>query len=79
MRALVYSAPNQLDLQELPCPMPGAGEVLVSVETAGICGSGISRFLGHRSRCQPALGVDQSMIQPAVCGSVHAPPTPDLL
>lgn len=39
MKAMVYTAPLTLLMQEIAEPTPPAGEVLVSVRTAGICGS----------------------------------------
>ncbi len=62
MRALVYSAQKKVEVQELPCPVPSPGEVLVSVETAGICGSDISGFLGHSNRRQPPLVLGHELV-----------------
>src|SRR3954452_517100 len=39
MRAMVYSAPLTLEMQDVPEPEPGPGEVVVEVAAAGICGS----------------------------------------
>ena len=39
MRAVVQRGAEDLRLEELPVPSPGAGEVLVRVRAAGICGS----------------------------------------
>ncbi len=47
MRALVYTAPLVLELQDVPEPEPRAGDVLVEVRAAGICGSELE---GFRSR-----------------------------
>ncbi len=44
MRALVYSAPLTLELQDVPEPKPGPGEVVVEVAAAGICGSELEGF-----------------------------------
>jgi threonine dehydrogenase-like Zn-dependent dehydrogenase len=62
MRALVYSAPKKVELQELPRPVPGPGEVLVSVDTAGICGSDITGFLGHSDRRRPPLVLGHELV-----------------
>jgi D-arabinitol dehydrogenase (NADP+) len=39
MRAVVYSAPRQFDVRTVPTPEPGAGEVRLAVEMAGMCGT----------------------------------------
>lgn len=39
MRAVVYSAPRQFEIQTVPTPEPGAGEVRLAVEMAGMCGT----------------------------------------
>lgn len=39
MRAIVYTAPLELQLLEVDEPVPGTGEVLIDVRTTGICGS----------------------------------------
>jgi threonine dehydrogenase-like Zn-dependent dehydrogenase len=44
-----------MEMQDLPTPTPGEGEVLLQVSCAGICGSDIHGFLGHSERRQPGL------------------------
>ena len=39
VRALVFTAPGQVELLDVPEPDPAPGEVLVEVRAAGICGS----------------------------------------
>ncbi len=39
MKALVYEGPGRIDLDEIDDPEPGSGEVLVSVDAAGVCGT----------------------------------------
>lgn len=50
MRALVYTAPHRMEMREMPDPAPRAGEVLVAVESAGICGSDMHAWAGHDDR-----------------------------
>lgn len=50
MKALVYTGPERLEHRDLPDPVPGPGEVLVRVESVGICGSDMHAFLGHDER-----------------------------
>src|SRR5882672_863717 len=55
MKALVLTGKEKVELQEMPAPRPGTGEVLLRVSTAGICGSDIHGFLGHSPRRKPGL------------------------
>ena len=50
MKALVYTGPEALEYRETPDPRLGAGEVLVNVESVGICGSDMHAYLGHDER-----------------------------
>ncbi|MDP4026911.1 alcohol dehydrogenase catalytic domain-containing protein [Methylobacterium sp. NEAU 140] len=50
MRALIYTGPNALIVDDVPIPVPGAGEVLVRVEAVGICGSDMHAYHGHDAR-----------------------------
>lgn len=62
MRALVYTAPNVVAMNQLPSPVPGEGEVAIAVEAAGICGSDVSGFLGHSARRQPPLILGHELV-----------------
>jgi len=56
MRALVYTAPEQVVLEDCPRPHLAVGESEIAVDAAGICGSDISGFLGcSRSRIPPMV------------------------
>ena len=55
MKALVYVAPGRVEVQSVPEPAVGEGEVLLQVSAAGICGSDIHGFQGHSTRRQPGL------------------------
>ena len=55
MRALVYTAPEALELREVPDPVPADGEALVRVARVGVCGSDMHAFLGHDARRPPPL------------------------
>ena len=54
MRALVYTAPGKVDLEQRPRPEPHNGEEEIAIEVAGVCGSDISGFLGHSPLSAPA-------------------------
>jgi L-iditol 2-dehydrogenase len=55
MRALVYEGPWQLVLREVPEPVPGPGEVRVSVRACGVCGSDVHGYTGSTGRRTPPL------------------------
>lgn len=55
MKALVYVAPERMEIQDIPEPAPAEGEVLLEIAAAGVCGSDIHGFLGHSTRRQPGL------------------------
>lgn len=50
MRALLYTGPNQIELTDLPAPVPAEDEVLVAVHAVGICGSDMHAYHGHDDR-----------------------------
>jgi 2-desacetyl-2-hydroxyethyl bacteriochlorophyllide A dehydrogenase len=47
VRAVVFDAPGQLSVQELPDPTPGPADVVVEVAGVGVCGTDIHVFEGH--------------------------------
>lgn len=55
MKALVYTQPGELQLQERPHPALEAGEVVLKIEAVGICGSDMHAWHGHDPRRQPGL------------------------
>jgi L-iditol 2-dehydrogenase len=55
MKSLLLSAYNQLEIADLPAPVAGPGEVLVRVETCGICGSDVHGFDGSTGRRIPPI------------------------
>lgn len=55
MRALVYTKPNEVCLQDRPYPDIAAGEVILRVDAAGICGSDMHAYHGHDPRRKPGL------------------------
>jgi threonine dehydrogenase-like Zn-dependent dehydrogenase len=50
MKALVYTGAEQLEYADVADPTPGAGEVLIRVDSVGICGSDMHAYLGHDER-----------------------------
>lgn len=55
MKALVYEAPEVMNIRQVESPIPGPDEVLIRVAYSGICGSELSGFLGHSSLREPPL------------------------
>jgi 2-desacetyl-2-hydroxyethyl bacteriochlorophyllide A dehydrogenase len=62
MRALVYTAPRQVVLEDRPRPHSSEGESEIAVIAAGICGSDISGFLGHSRRRIPPLVLGHELV-----------------
>jgi 2-desacetyl-2-hydroxyethyl bacteriochlorophyllide A dehydrogenase len=55
MKALVYTAPNEVVYRDEPAPTHRAGEVLIRIEAVGICGSDMHAYHGHDPRRVPPL------------------------
>jgi 2-desacetyl-2-hydroxyethyl bacteriochlorophyllide A dehydrogenase len=62
MRALVYTAPGQVEMQEQPRPSPLAGDEEIAIQVAGVCGSDISGFLGHSALRKPPLVLGHELV-----------------
>jgi threonine dehydrogenase-like Zn-dependent dehydrogenase len=62
MRALVYTAPEKVQLEEKPRPQLQTGEIEVAINLAGVCGSDISGFLGHSARRKPPLVLGHELV-----------------
>ena len=87
MRAAVYMGARRFEIQELPVPVPGPGNVLVKVRYCGICGTDVHTFmydvtppgsqLGHEySGTVVALGdgVDRWAVGDRIIGGGGEPP-----
>ena len=55
MKALVYTQPNEVQLQDQPDPILQTGEVILQIEAVGICGSDMHAYHGHDPRRKPGL------------------------
>jgi len=53
MKALVYTQPHRVELQELPDPLIKPREVLIRVRAVGVCGSDLDGFLGKSKKRIP--------------------------
>jgi threonine dehydrogenase-like Zn-dependent dehydrogenase len=55
MRALVFTGPGAVELQQVPVPEAGPGEQVLSVRAAGICGSELHGFRSVGFRKPPLI------------------------
>ena len=55
MKALVFEGPGEMPLRERPDPRPSAGEVVVAIKAAGICGSDVHGYIGATGRRTPGV------------------------
>jgi 2-desacetyl-2-hydroxyethyl bacteriochlorophyllide A dehydrogenase len=67
MKALVAHGPYDLRVEETPEPVAGPGQVLVRVRAAGICGSDLHWYRGHRP-----LAFDNRVYGHEIAGEVAA-------
>ena len=68
MKALNLIAPNQMEIQEVPVPEPGPGDVTIKVAYAGLCGTDMHAYQGgySKTRYPVVLGHELSGIVTAV-------------
>ena len=62
MRALVWHGGRNLTMEELPEPEAAAGEVVLDVGLAGICGSDLHPFKGHHGPRRPPLVLGHEVV-----------------
>jgi 2-desacetyl-2-hydroxyethyl bacteriochlorophyllide A dehydrogenase len=55
MNAAFLLSPKTIEIHSVDAPRPGADEVSIQPIRAGICGSDVSLFLGHRTPAYPLL------------------------
>jgi 2-desacetyl-2-hydroxyethyl bacteriochlorophyllide A dehydrogenase len=55
MRALVYTKPNEVQIQDYADPEIVEDEVILRIEAVGICGSDMHAYHGHDPRRKPGL------------------------
>ena len=61
MKAAVLTATRQVEIQELPIPEIGSGEVLIRVRAAGICGAELHAFIGTHPLRKPPVQMGHEM------------------
>lgn len=62
MRALVYTSPRRVVVEDWPRPFAASDEVEVAVRTAGICGADVTGFLGRSRRRKPPLILGHELV-----------------
>ena len=62
MDALIYEKPWHMDLHELPIPTLQKGEVLIRMESVGICGSDVHGFTGESGRRAPGMVMGHEIV-----------------
>ena len=70
MKALVYTQPKELQLQEVTPPALVDGEVVLEIEAVGICGSDMHAWAGHDPRRKPGLVLGHEFVGRVVASSV---------
>ena len=55
MKAMVYTQPNEMQVLDRPYPLLDSDEVILKIESVGICGSDMHAFHGHDPRRKPGL------------------------
>ena len=55
MKALVYTQPNEVKIQEYVSPALAPDEVILKIDAVGICGSDMHAYHGHDPRRKPGL------------------------
>lgn len=68
MKALVYTATNEVVYKEVPDPSVGADECLVKIEASGICGSDMHAYHGKDPRRVPPLILGHEVVGTVVAG-----------
>jgi 2-desacetyl-2-hydroxyethyl bacteriochlorophyllide A dehydrogenase len=68
MKALVYTATNEVVYKDVPDPIVGENECLVKIEASGICGSDMHAYHGKDSRRVPPLILGHEVVGVVVAG-----------
>ena len=68
MKALVYTAPNEVTYRDEPEPVFGDGDVMIEVDAVGICGSDLHAYHGHDPRRNPPLILGHELVGRIVKG-----------
>jgi alcohol dehydrogenase len=70
MKALVYTAPNEVTFRDEPDPVAGEGEVLLRIDAVGICGSDMHAYHGLDPRRSPPMILGHELVGTVVAGEL---------
>lgn len=56
MKGLFFTAPMQMELRELPDPVPQAGEVVVDIKATSLCGSDLHNLHSEHPNDRVIMG-----------------------
>lgn len=68
MKAAVLVGPQQMEIRDLPVPVPREGDVLVRVRQAGICGTDFAKYRGDLGGKFPVVGGHEAVGEIAALG-----------
>ena len=71
MRALIYTEPNHIELQQRAEPVLADGDVILKIDAVGICGSDMHAYHGHDPRRKPGLVLGHEFCGTIVQSSVR--------
>lgn len=69
MKALVYTANQEMTFRDEPEPQVENGDTLIKIESVGICGSDMHAYLGHDERRVPPLILGHEAVGTVMQGS----------
>ncbi len=69
MKALVYTANNQVTYRDEPDPVAAAGSVMLRIDAVGICGSDMHAYHGHDPRRVPPMILGHEFAGTVVAGA----------
>ncbi len=69
MKALVYTANEEMTYRDEPEPSRADGDALISIDSVGICGSDMHAYLGHDERRVPPLILGHEAVGTVLQGS----------
>ncbi|MQA03447.1 MAG: alcohol dehydrogenase catalytic domain-containing protein [Streptosporangiales bacterium] len=73
MRAVVYTAPGELELRDVPEPVAGEREVVVDVAYTGICGTDLLVWHGGMTRVQPPVVLGHEFVGRLAAATAELP------